>query len=149
MTYQGPDANFQCATPAIRLHQYRHRGSTTIITGPHPPTHNSQSVYQMAGSTSAKSNRHMSCARALIFHWIASFGILLDITSDRGTQFMSNLWTTIAKLLGNKLYHTTTYHLQACTTFLETYSLSRLETTLEPIKLRDSSMEFNRQHLGC
>ena len=53
-----------------------------------------------------------TCALALIFHWIARFGIPLDMTSDRGSQFMSNLWTTIAKLLGTRLQHTTTYHPQ-------------------------------------
>ena len=31
------------------------------------------------------------------------------MTSDRGSQFMSNLWTTIAKLLGTRLHHTTAY----------------------------------------
>ena len=53
-----------------------------------------------------------TCAQALIIHWIACFGILLDMTSNRGSQFMSNLWTTIAKLLGTKLHHTTPYHSQ-------------------------------------
>lgn len=28
-----------------------------------------------------------TCARALVFHWIARFGIPLNITSDRGSQF--------------------------------------------------------------
>ena len=38
-----------------------------------------------------KSTDTESCARALIFHWIARFGIPLDITSDRGPQFTSRL----------------------------------------------------------
>ena len=54
-----------------------------------------------------------TCARALVFHWIARFGLPLDITSDRGSQFTSKLWTAIAKLLGTKLHHTTAYHPQA------------------------------------
>ena len=54
-----------------------------------------------------------TCARALIFHWIARFGKPLDMTSDRGSQFMSNLWTTIAKVMGTKLHPTTAYHPQA------------------------------------
>ena len=54
-----------------------------------------------------------TCARALVFHWIARFGLPLDITSDRGSQFTSKLWTAITKLLGSKLHHTTGYHPQA------------------------------------
>ena len=37
----------------------------------------------------------------------------LDMTSDRGSQFMSSLWTGIAKLLGSQLHHTMAYHQQA------------------------------------
>ena len=32
-----------------------------------------------------------TCARALLRHWVARFGIPGDITADRGTQFMSEL----------------------------------------------------------
>ena len=53
-----------------------------------------------------------TCARALVFHWIARFGMPTDVTSDRGSQFTSRLWTAITKLLGIKLHHTTTYHPQ-------------------------------------
>ncbi len=54
-----------------------------------------------------------TCARALVFHWIARFGVPLDMTSDRGSQFTSKLWTAISKLLGTKLHHTTAYHPQS------------------------------------
>ena len=54
-----------------------------------------------------------SCAQALIFHWIARFGIPADISSDRGPQFTSQLWTSIAQLLGTQLHHTTAYHPQS------------------------------------
>ena len=47
-----------------------------------------------------------SCARALIFHWIARFVIPLDIASDRGPQFTSRLWALITKLLGIAHHHT-------------------------------------------
>ena len=53
------------------------------------------------------------CAQALIFHWIARFGVPKDITSDRGTQFTADLWTSVAKLLGTDLHRTTAYHPQA------------------------------------
>ena len=54
-----------------------------------------------------------SCAQALIFHWIARFGVPLDITSDRGSQFTSHLWTSVAQLLGTRSHHTTAYHPQS------------------------------------
>ena len=54
-----------------------------------------------------------SCAQALVSHWIARFGIPMDMSSDRGPQFTSQLWTAIAQLLGTQLHHTTAYHPQA------------------------------------
>ncbi len=54
----------------------------------------------------------LSCAQVLIFHWIARFGVPLDMTSDRGSQFTSNLWISIAQL-GTQSHHTTAYHPQS------------------------------------
>ena len=54
-----------------------------------------------------------SCAQALVFHWIARFGVPLDLSSDRGPQFTSQLWTSISRLLGTQLHHTTAYHPQS------------------------------------
>ena len=52
-------------------------------------------------------------AKEFIANWIARFGMPLDITSDRGPQFTSQLWTSLAELLGTKLHHMTAYHPQA------------------------------------
>ena len=49
----------------------------------------------------------------LVSYHIAQFGVPTDITSDRGPQFTSSLWTTLGKLLGAQLHHTTAYHPQA------------------------------------
>ena len=54
-----------------------------------------------------------SCAQTLVFHWIARFGIPIDMSSDRGPQFTSQLWKSIAQLLGTQLHHTTAYHPQS------------------------------------
>jgi hypothetical protein len=54
-----------------------------------------------------------SCARALIANWISQFGMPTDISSDRGPQFTSQLWTAISEQLGIQLHHTTSYHPQA------------------------------------
>ncbi|XP_053092916.1 LOW QUALITY PROTEIN: uncharacterized protein LOC128318865 [Pangasianodon hypophthalmus] len=49
-------------------------------------------------------------AQAFIGTWIARFGTPLDISSDRGSQFTSELWAAVAHSLGIKLHHTTAYH---------------------------------------
>ena len=53
------------------------------------------------------------CARALISTWIARFGVPLDMTSDRGLQFTSAMWSTVSSQLGIQLHRTTAYHPQA------------------------------------
>ena len=54
-----------------------------------------------------------ACAQALVTHRIARFGVPMDMSSDRGSQFTSQLWASISQLLGTKLYHTTAYHPQS------------------------------------
>ena len=36
-----------------------------------------------------------------------------DITSDRGAQFTSDVWSALSESLGAKLHHTTAYHPQS------------------------------------
>ena len=45
--------------------------------------------------------------------WICRFGLPADISSDRGAQFTSQLWSAMADLFGSKLHRTTAYHPQA------------------------------------
>ena len=54
-----------------------------------------------------------SCAQALLSQHIAQFGVPMDISSDRGPQFTSNLWTALNRLLGARMHRTTAYHPQA------------------------------------
>ena len=61
----------------------------------------------MADATAA------SCALAFLSHHIAQYGVPSDVSSDRGPQFTSNLWTALSKLLGAQLRRTTAYHPQA------------------------------------
>ena len=55
----------------------------------------------------------LSLARALLSAWIARFGVPVRVTSDRGAQFTSQLWSDLSELLGMKLSATTAYHPQA------------------------------------
>ena len=54
-----------------------------------------------------------TCAKALALHWIARFGVLAALTSDRGSQFTSELWATLSQLNGTRLHMTTAYHPQS------------------------------------
>ena len=54
-----------------------------------------------------------TCARALLSHWIARFGLPSDISSDRGSQFTSELWSDLCAILGTKIHRTTSYHPQS------------------------------------
>ena len=55
----------------------------------------------------------LSCVRALVRYWIARFGVPDDLTSDRGRQFISALWTELNNVLGIEASTTTAYHPQA------------------------------------
>ena len=45
----------------------------------------------------------LTCAQALVTNWIASFGAPIDMSSDRCSQFTSQLWADISQLRGTKL----------------------------------------------
>ncbi|KAL7306185.1 hypothetical protein TKK_0001629 [Trichogramma kaykai] len=48
-----------------------------------------------------------------MFQWIRAHGAPIFITSDRGAQFESTLFTELAKMIGTTLVRTTSYHLMS------------------------------------
>ena len=55
----------------------------------------------------------VTVAQAFVSQWISRFGVPTTITTDRGSQFESNLWKEIINLLGSRRTRTTAYHPQA------------------------------------
>ncbi|XP_037512336.1 uncharacterized protein K02A2.6-like [Rhipicephalus sanguineus] len=49
-------------------------------------------------------------ASAFLYHWVARFGVPSTITTDRGRQFESALFTAISQLMGTSRIRTTAYH---------------------------------------
>lgn len=82
----------------------------------------------------------LTLALALLHGWIARFGTPSVITSDRGSQFVSELWRHFATLLGIELHSTTAYHPQA-NRLVERFS-QRLEgVTARPTRRRRRQLE--------
>ncbi|GBN71374.1 Transposon Tf2-8 polyprotein [Araneus ventricosus] len=52
-------------------------------------------------------------ARALMHGWISRYGCSATITTDRGTNFQSNLFRELTRMLGCNKIHSTSYHPQA------------------------------------
>ena len=50
------------------------------------------------------------CAEQFMLHWVARFGLPLDIISDRGRQFTSDLWANMSQTLGARIHHSSAYH---------------------------------------
>ena len=55
----------------------------------------------------------VACADALVAGWIARFGVPAIITTDRGVQFTSAVWSVLCKRLGIQHVTTTSYHPQS------------------------------------
>jgi cleavage and polyadenylation specificity factor subunit 1 len=54
-----------------------------------------------------------SVAQCFLFTWFARFGVPLFLTTDRGSQFESDLFSELSKVLGFARLRTTAYHPQA------------------------------------
>ncbi len=51
-----------------------------------------------------------ACTKALTFNWISCFGVPETITSDRGPQFTSTLWSQLSEMLNISHKQTKAYH---------------------------------------
>ena len=90
------------------------------LVGPLPPSNGFTYLFTIVDRFSwwpeaipLKDTSAASCAQALASRWIAQLGIPIDMSSDRGSQFTSQLWRLVAQLLVTELHHTTSYHSQS------------------------------------
>ena len=103
------------AWSSFQSHPHRLRQPTTSLRGVHPPPSCGQLFHEVAREHPAwRSNCHTcTCTQALIIYWISRFGDPVHVSSDRGTQCTSQLWSSILQLLGMQLHHTIAYHRQS------------------------------------
>ena len=87
------------------------------IVGPLPPSEGHRYLFTIIDRSTRwpeavpmKDATAHSCVTALLSQWISRFGLPDDITSDRGPSFTSQIWTSLARLLGTTVHHTTAYN---------------------------------------
>ena len=90
------------------------------LVGPLPPSQGFTYLLTMVDRTTRwaeavplKCITAAELARAFISGWVARFGTPMDLTSDRGAQFTSELWSAVAENLGVRLHRTTAYNPKA------------------------------------
>ncbi|XP_061887393.1 uncharacterized protein LOC133638619 [Entelurus aequoreus] len=90
------------------------------LVGPLPPSRGFTHLLTMVDRTTRwpevvplSATTSADVARAFIGTWVARYGAPSDLSSDRGPQFTSELWNTVACQLGVSLHRTTAYHPQA------------------------------------
>ncbi|CAL9694266.1 unnamed protein product [Knipowitschia caucasica] len=90
------------------------------LVGPFPPSRGCSYLLTMVDRTTRwpeaiplSSTTSAEVARAFIASWVSCFGTPSDLSSDRGPQLTSELWTAVAKGLGLKVHRTTAYNPQS------------------------------------
>ena len=87
------------------------------LVGPLPESNGFSYLFTIIDWTSrwpeavlVKSITAEECARAMLRHWIPLFGIPSVITSDRGSQFTSSIWSQLCSFLGIVHSPTASFH---------------------------------------
>jgi transposase InsO family protein len=90
------------------------------LVGPLPVSRGFQYIFTIIDRTSRwveavplATTTAADCAEALFHAWITRYGVPAAITSDRGPQFSSAVWTAVCGLLQIDHHSTTAFHPQA------------------------------------
>ncbi|XP_068234236.1 uncharacterized protein [Palaemon carinicauda] len=63
----------------------------------------------LGATTMSEATTH-ACAKALLSSWISRFDVPDDITTDQGFAFLSEIWLSLANVMGTTLHSTTAYN---------------------------------------
>ena len=85
------------------------RGYTYLLTMVDRTTRWPEGWVPLSSTTAAE------VARAFVMAWVACFGTPSDLSSDRGPQFTSELWTAVAGVLGLVCANTKGFVYNSCT----------------------------------
>jgi len=87
------------------------------IVGPLPPSEGKRFLFTFIDRASrwfevvpAVSIDAEATVRAFVTHWISRYGVPETVTTDRGSQFESDLFTELTRVLGIHRIRTTAYH---------------------------------------
>ena len=90
------------------------------LVGPLPSSHGFIYLFTMIDRTTRWSEAvplsciiAESCAHAFISTWISRFGVPAVLTSDRGSQFTSSIWTGVCFMVGISASTTTSFNPQS------------------------------------
>jgi len=105
--------------PAIPVPSRRFAHVHINIVGPLPSRQNCLYILTMIDRTSfwpkavpLSSISTKACVRAFISTWVSRFGVQSTLTSDRGAQFTSSVWTRVYRFLGISASQTMSFHPQ-------------------------------------
>ena len=90
------------------------------LVGPLPQSNGFSHLFTIVDRTSGwpeavplQSTTAEECAKVLLRTWIPTFGVPAIITSDRGAQFTSSIWSSLCRFLGINHSPTTSFHPQS------------------------------------
>ena len=108
------------SVPAISVPSRRFSHVHIDIVGPLPSSKDCSYILTMIDRTTPwpeavplSSISTETCVKAFISAWILRFGIPATLTSDRGAQFTSSVWTQVCRVLGISASQTTSFHPQS------------------------------------
>ena len=106
--------------PSIKVPRRRFSHVHLDLVGPLPSSQGFSYLLTMIDRTSRwpeavplSSITSESCTRAFISTWVSRFGVSALLTSDRGTQFTSSVWSEVFSILGILRIKTTSFHPQS------------------------------------
>ncbi|KAK3873844.1 hypothetical protein Pcinc_021175 [Petrolisthes cinctipes] len=102
------------------FHQPQRRFTHIHVDGPLPPSAGHRYLFTIVDRSTRWPEAipmldaiSASCTAAILSGWIFRFGIPEHIASDRGTNFTSQIWTSLGQLMGTTVHHTTSYNPEA------------------------------------